>query len=643
MSVNTTERINFSPFAPTLERPLDGSGPEPNTYNLAPLPPLRPPVPVEPVKPLDVAPNPGAMGQLYIDLRKYYPDGMSLACAEPRPPYTYKGIVKSYEEESKQPGFEPIIFWNKCFTMPEPDNQVLVAEKGMKLGKYLKKIRPNFILDNVENSSFDIRLPYRRSVAGAGRFSRHSFLWDGYQMGKGYEADNEWGLILNIADNYEYQINKYGYVLNGSAEFYVTRSQPPYFSNLVSMIAEKYGNEALVRYLPAMEKEYLGYWMDGEDSLHESPDDGQVYAHRTLVRVPLADGTYGYVNRYWDDADGPRLESYKEDVDLAELVTHGLLGTAKERRAAKLYRDVRAAAASGWDFSSRWFEDGRSLETISTTDVLPVDLNSLLARTEQVIARAYFAAGNTDKALSYLERAEKRMDAINTLMWDSKDRIYRDYNFVQGGQTKIVSAAMAYPLYAGIASLDQALGVADAIENDLLFIGGIIATTTADSEQQWDGGKRRRGIRKVGKAKGQMNVWAPPNWAAARGLARIAYMVQAAQDNTDPWLTLLGRRQAHWHSSRPNTEAAVERLLSLSEKIKANYMDGIQTVYKAHGMVTEKHRGDRPAVLAGGGEYELVKVLAMPCETYRAFQEWNPRDPDGCLPIGRIALGSAAK
>ena len=568
--------------------------------------PLRPAVPVEAVDPLAIAPDPGEMGQLYLDGRAIHPDGMSLACAIPRRPY--EEIKAEYARTHDNPDFSIGQFLADNFEMPEPESGLMVAPPGMTLNEYTLAIRPLFIHPSSENSGFDTWLPYDRSVAGAGRFSKHSFLWDGYQMAKGYASDGRWDLVLNIVDNTEYQINRFGYGLNGSADFYATRSQPPYFSNEISMLADEpeYGDEALIRYLPAIEKEYQGYWMEGQGDLAERPDDGKVHGHRSLIRLPLPNGKFGYLNRYWDDADGPRLESYQEDVELGERVTMGLEGEEKQRRLQKLFKDLRAAAASGWDFSSRWCEDGVNLESINTTDVLPVDLNSLLARTEMVLARGYFAKGDEEKGMAYLERAQLREAAINTYLWDPAKKIYRDFNFAKCEQTAIVSSAMAYPLYVGIANAEQTFGVAEAVKGELLFPGGVVATTTEDSTQQWDGGK------------GLRNVWAPPNWATARGFARMAYILQNRGENVD-----------------------TGRLLDLADETRHNYMYGIQTVFDNHGVVPEKHNGEDPSQIGGGGEYKPVKLLAMPAETYRAMKVWNPRDPNGCLPIGQLAFRRA--
>ena len=106
-------------------------------------------------------------------------------------------------------------------------------------------------------------------------------------------------------------------------------------------------------------------------------------AHRRVVR--LADGSL--LNRYWDDLAMPRDEAYLEDLETARN---------SGRPAAEVYRDLRAAAESGWDFSSRWLADGKTLGTIRTTDFLPVDLNSLLYQLELTIARGCKAAKRAD-------------------------------------------------------------------------------------------------------------------------------------------------------------------------------------------------------------------------------------------------------
>lgn len=115
----------------------------------------------------------------------------------------------------------------------------------------------------------------------------------------------------------------------------------------------------LKTYQPQLEKEYR-YWMAGADALAPGSADKRA--------VRMADGAL--LNRYWDDNDTPRPESRLDDVKTAK--------SNPNRPATEIYRDLRSAAASGWDFSSRWMDNPQQLATIRTTSIVPVDLNALM-------------------------------------------------------------------------------------------------------------------------------------------------------------------------------------------------------------------------------------------------------------------------
>lgn len=577
-----------------MERPLS-----------VPLDLLRPPVPTESIDARTFAPDPGPMGNMYIGAREKYADGMTLATATPNIPY--EEAKRRYEVLSQTPDFSDVEFFDQHFTIDPPTIESYKARPGQHIDDYVREMRERFIFPNTHQGHFDVKLPYDRAVAGIGRFGRHSFLWDGYHMAKGYAADGRYDLILDMTDNMEYQINRFGHALNGSADFYTTRAQPDYFAHLVRLLADRMGPSVLTRYLPTLEKNYKDYWMDGKDIMDDIPIDGNTYTHRALVRMP--DGSY--LNRFWDDGEGPRLESYSEDVETALIAIGGLAGQERADRMQKVYKDLRAGAASGWDFSSRYFEDGKNIHTINTTDILPVDHNSLMAYHETTIAMAYGAAGDKERAEYYRMLAEDRKQAINKYLWDPTSGMYRDYNFRLGKQTDIVSAATAYPLYTGIANGEQSMGVLGTLHDHLLYPGGIIATNTEESNEQWDGGVRG--------GERSKNVWAPFNWAGVRGLARTVHM-NAMRETGD--------------RLKPNE---TRQLLRTAFRIQRGYINGVEEFYDTHGTIPEKHRGDRPADPANGGEYEMVTALGMSIETYRALKSNEIRDAADHLPMGKIA------
>ena len=336
-------------------------------------------------------------------------------------------------------------------------------------------------------------LPYRYVVPG-GRF-REVYYWDSYFTMLGLEDDGQHQLALDLVNDFAFELDQFGKVPNGNRSYYLSRSQPPFFSLMVRVIGSADGNQAEVGYLPQLQQEW-DFWTDGADKLPPGK------AGRNSVR--LADGTL--LNRYWDARDAPRDESYKEDVETA---------AASGRPPALVYRNLRATAESGWDFSSRWLTDGRALATVRTLSILPVDLNCLLAHLEQTLSEAYQAQGEAAQAAAYQARALARSIAIRRLMWDPQDGVFSDYLWETGEFTGAVTAATLYPLFLKIATADQARVVAATVERKLLDVGGL-ATTLVESGQQWDA----------------PNGWAPLQWIAVIGLrnygfARLAHEIAA--------------------------------------------------------------------------------------------------------------------
>ena len=277
---------------------------------------------------------------------------------------------------------------------------------------------------------------------------------------------------------------------------------------MVDLIAQSNGAATYTEYLPELQAEY-DYWMRGENEVLPGR------AARNVVR--LLDGTV--LNRYWDEREAPRDESYAEDVRTA-------LQTPR-RAPGAVWRNLRAAAESGWDFSSRWLADGKTLGTIRTLALLPPDLNSLLAHLEETLSEAYLLKGDAERAAFYAQRAERRIAAIRRLMWDPEGGVFTDYLWREGTTTRNVTAATLYPLFLGVASPEQARAVADVVEGVLLQPGGL-ATTTVNSGQQWDA----------------PNGWAPLQWIAVVGLLNYRH-AELAQEIATRWVakTIAGFKQ----------------------------------------------------------------------------------------------------
>src|SRR5690606_5370155 len=116
-------------------------------------------------------------------------------------------------------------------------------------------------------------------------------------------------------------------------------------------------------------------------------------------------------NRYCDENNTARPESFREDIELSHQ---------SSQDTQILYSHLRAGAESGWDFSSRWFKEKNSFETIHTADIIPVDLNCLLYHLEQSIAEAYQMNGDKTNTRNYAALAEKRKKAIEQYCWNEE-------------------------------------------------------------------------------------------------------------------------------------------------------------------------------------------------------------------------------
>jgi len=324
-----------------------------------------------------------------------------------------------------------------------------------------------------------LTLPHPYVVPG-GRF-REMYYWDSYFTMLGLAESGRRDLLEGMVRDFASLIDTFGHVPNGARTYYLSRSQPPFFFAMVGLMSPNDPASAFAAYLPQLRREYA-FWMEGAQSVNPGKP------HRRVVAMP--DGSV--LNRFWDDRDTPRDESYREDTELA--------GTSG-RPAPQLFRDTRAAAESGWDFSSRWFADGQMRATIDTTEIVPVDLNSLLFGLENAIRAGCAYGGDKSCARAFAERAATRRRAIDHYLWDEDQGAYLDYLWTKGVSMPRVSAATLYPLFVSLASKPQAEAVANITARELLKVGGIV-TTPVETGQQWD----------------SPNGWPPLQWIAISGL-----------------------------------------------------------------------------------------------------------------------------
>jgi alpha,alpha-trehalase len=331
-------------------------------------------------------------------------------------------------------------------------------------------------------------------VVPGGRFNE-MYGWDSFFIQVGLLRDNELDLAKDMADNFLYQVRNYGKILNANRTYYLGRSQPPFLTQMVLGVYNKTHDKTyLEQALPQIES-YYKFWTSGPHVIEDTQ-----------------------LSRFWDFGDGPGPEVVSAERNAQGLTHYDLVKdyfkTHKitdyevdqyfDRKTDQLtplfYKGDRSMRESGFDPSNKF-----GAFNIDCIHYNPVDLNSLLYLMEVQTASILDTVGRGSEAITWRRRAKERADRINKLMWDSTDGLYYDYDFQVQHVRHYPFLSTFYPLWAGLASKEQAARVE---KNLPLFekVGGL-QTSTYVSGNQWD----------------SPFGWAPLQMIAIQGLRRYGY------------------------------------------------------------------------------------------------------------------------
>lgn len=463
-----------------------------------------------------------------VQLGNIFPDNKTFV--DMKPLYSQSAILADYNAERQKADFKLTDFVAKNFIMPGSTGKPFNSTISLGIRKHIDTLWQ--VLQrgaNAASNSSLLPLKFDYIIPG-GRF-REIYYWDSYFTMLGLQESHKIKVINNMISNFADLIDRYGFIPNGTRTYYLTRSQPPFFSLMVDLLAKNTGDHVYSTYRPELLAEYK-FWMSGADTLSKG------HAYRNLVRLSSGE----LMNRYWDSSGQPREESYKQDMNSMALT---------RQDSVTYFRNIRAAAESGWDFSTRWFDNNAGLATIHTTDLVAIDLNCLLFHLELSIAKSYHLSGDKKLEKDFRTKALARKRAILKYCWDEREGWFKDYNFKLKRVEKIETLAGAFTLEFGISTLGEARKQADKISNSFLKPGGLV-TTNNNSGQQWD----------------SPNGWAPLQYITINGLENYHYNALA--------------------------RTIAKRWISLN-----------QQVFEETGKLVEKYNVIDLNLRAGGGEYPL--------------------------------------
>ncbi|KAJ8665424.1 hypothetical protein QAD02_007086, partial [Eretmocerus hayati] len=375
-------------------------------------------------------------------------------------------------------------------------------------------------------------------IVPGGRF-REFYYWDSYWIVKGLLHSEMRDTVRGMLDNFVSIVDRYGFIPNGGRIYYAMRSQPPM---LVPMVYEYLRHTNDYKWL--------------ENNLHLLEKEFEFWMTKRTVEVEK-DGVTYLLARYYEESSGPRPESYREDY-----LTSQSFRTAEEKD--NYWAELKTAAETGWDFSSRWFIlDGTNkgnLTNLKTRSIIPVDLNSLIYRNAVLLAEFNRRVGNTSNAERFEKRAEEWQKAVTAVLWHDEVGAWLDYDIHTPVKRDYFYPTNILPLWTGCYDPNRREEhVSKALKylerSQIMMNQGGIPTTLEHSGEQWD----------------YPNAWPP-----------LQYFMIMSLDNTgDPW----AKRLAYEMSQRwvRSNYKAFNETNSMYEKYDA-------TVSGGHG---------------GGGEYEV--------------------------------------
>ena len=366
-------------------------------------------------------------------------------------------------------------------------------------------------------------LPNKYVVPG-GRFNE-MYGWDSYFIIVGLLRDGRTDLARGMVENFFFEIEHYGALLNANRTYYLTRSQPPFLSSMVLAVyeTEKQVGHAdtawLERAYPYLEKDYA-----------------------TWTREEQMAGSTGLA-RYYDFGDGPPPEGAQDEAAFyRKVISHFMVHPAEAdhylveqlpgqpavapglsyaitvcdvqmtkarpdceqqtvvRLSADYYKGDRSMRESGFDISFRFGAYGAA-----THQYAPVCLNSLLYKYEKDMQQISEWLGKSAEAKVWQERAETRQKRIQQYLWDQERGMFFDYNFQTGRRSTYQYLTTFYPLWAGLATPEQATAVAKSLS--IFEQPGGLAMSPVRSGTQWD----------------YPYGWAPVELLAIQGLRRYGF------------------------------------------------------------------------------------------------------------------------
>jgi alpha,alpha-trehalase len=352
------------------------------------------------------------------------------------------------------------------------ERQLATALKPEERAQVALRVLPADPLSVKEHGLLWVPHPY---VVPGGRFNE-MYGWDSYFIQVGLLRDGEVAKAKDLVDNFVYEIEHYGTILNANRTYFLSRSQPPFLTRMILGVHEVTKEQAwLSATYPAVEK-YYAFWTNEPHTL--GGDNPRLSRYYDLGEGPgpevVSDEKDEQGRTHYD-----RAREYFKTHQVADYDVTRFYDAKKDELTPLFYKGDRSMRESGFDPSSRF-----GPFSVDIVHHMPVCLNALLYVMEKDAERIATELRRPDDAKRWAERAARRKQEFDRYLWDEKAGLYLDYNFETRKRREYPFATTFYPLWAGLASPEQARRV---LANLKLFEapGGVL-TSTQTTGNQWD-------------------------------------------------------------------------------------------------------------------------------------------------------------
>jgi alpha,alpha-trehalase len=480
--------------------------------------------------------------------------------------YFWDGLTRTMDEK----GLENILTDSKSkaeksiIYVPFTDDfafryyQDLSSKFNLKVVQLPKNITPQYVssindeggilalaLQTIEGKTSG--LPF---VVPGGRFNE-MYGWDSYFENIGLLIDGKLDLAKSMVENFTYQITHYGKILNANRSYYLTRTQPPFFSSMIREVFDAMPNKDLdwlKKQLQVAITEYETVWMVDENRLTKNglnrylaqgiglPPETEP-GHYDEILKPFADEINLSISEY-------EKLYYQRKIDNPELDAY--------------FIHDRSVRESGHDTSYRIEATCASLNV--------VELNAMLFKYETDFATLItvyfeddFEFNNKKYKKNYwLSKSENRKILMNKYLWNEEHSSFFDYNIEAKSQNVFLSATSFFPLWANIATQEQADKMIQNALPKLICLGGIAGCTAEalaivdenQMQRQWD----------------FPNGWPPHQIIIWQGLMNYGYH-EKAQELIYRWLWMITKNACDYNGTVPEKYDVV----SASHKVFAEY------------------------------------------------------------------------